>query len=119
MISAQTAQQRAAQPEKTPKFISRTGSNIEDSITIPERGRQLDSYQQKLLRDLQRSVGSPFSGVALKKPELHSDIRYHIPFDVKLNDNFMDRSAHKLYALTSKISSYGLESPLKTQSPRD
>lgn len=104
VISPSTLQSRM-NPEKTPKFINRTGSNIEDSITLPERGRQLDSYQQKLLRDLQRSVGSPFSGAAasaLKRPELHSDIRYHIPFDVKLNDNFMDRSAHKLYALTSK-----------------
>ena len=105
VISPSSMAQRV-NPEKTPKFINRAGSNIEDSITLPERGRQLDSYQQKLLRDLQRSVGSPFSGAsaasALKRPDLHSDIRYHIPFDVKLNDNYMDRSAHKLYALTSK-----------------
>ena len=30
------------------------------------------------------------------------ELKFPIPYDVKLNDGYMDRSAHKLYALTSK-----------------
>ena len=41
----------------------------------------MSSYKEKLLRDLQRSVGSPFSGAApsFKKPNIReSDYRYNI-----------------------------------------
>ena len=55
----------------------------------------------------------------MKRPELHSEIRYHIPYDVKLNDNFMDRSAHKLYALTSRCGLICRESFENVVTPRE
>lgn len=77
--------------EATPKFLSRATSKAEERGGDFERGRQLDSYQQKLLRDLQRSVGSPF-GARNSMRTSHSRLTYPC----------QDRSESRIQDYTSK-----------------